>query len=315
MRIEKVAPALAQAQGEKAMADPAGLIESNEDNFLISLNGNKLYLAVICFEWNDTRMGAEMESFLGGMKNPRIGKYFQSPADASLYADHPDIPYKGIRNGAYINAKPDHVDFSLVSEDFKSAQTVRSITAAEIKFLKAEAALRGWAGAGDAKTNYEDGVKLSFADWGAGDASTYLADATSKPIDYVDPMQAVLAAYSQNNFTASSTITVAWNDGDSNELKLEKIITQKWINNFTNTLESWCDFRRTGYPKIPHVGRNASSPDWGVIAAMIEWIKRMPFVNAERTGNADAVANATQMLGGPDLISTRLWWDTGGPNF
>ena len=43
----------------------------------------------------------------------------------------------------------------------------------------------------------------------------------------------------------------------------------------------------------------------------------MPFVNAERTGNADAVANATQMLGGPDLISTRLWWESreDSPNF
>jgi hypothetical protein len=127
--------------------------------------------------------------------------------------------------------------------------------------------------------------------------------------------QATVPTYAQNDFTASSTVTVAWNDADPLELKLEKIITQKWINNFTNTLESWCDFRRTGYPKIPHVGRNASSPDWGVIPDD-EWIKRMPFVNAERTGNPAAVAKATTMLGGPDLISTRLWWDRPEvPNF
>jgi hypothetical protein len=36
---------------------------------------------------------------------------------------------------------------------------------------------------------------------------------------------------------------------------------------------------------------------------------------AERNNNKDGVADATTKLGGPDLISTRLWWDTGGPNF
>jgi hypothetical protein len=307
MRLSKVNPALAKTQGEKALNDPAGLITTYADNLNISLLGNKMYMAVICFEWDDTRMGAVMESFLLGLKDGRVSKYFQAPnlsQDPSLSA----YSYKGIRNGAYIKAKIDRVPYSRVADDFQTVQTRRSITAAEVSFLKAEAALRGWAGAGDAKTNYENGVRLSFADWGAVGVDAYLADATSKPIDYVDPKD------ERNNFTASSTITVAWNEGDSNELKLEKIMTQKWINNFTNTLESWVDFRRTGYPKLPNVAKNDSSPDWGVIPAD-QWIKRMPFVNAERTGSAAAVADATTKLGGPDLISTRLWWDTGGPNF
>jgi Susd and RagB outer membrane lipoprotein len=307
MRISKVAPALAKTQGEKALSDPAGLITTNSDNFNISLLGNKMYMAVICFEWDDTRMGAVMESFLLGLKDGRVAKYYQGPnlsqdPSLSIYS------YKGIRNGAFINAKIDRVPYSRVSNDFQTVQTRRSITAAEVSFLQAEAALRGWAGAGDAKTNYEDGIKLSFADWGAGGVDSYLADATSKPVDYVDPKDV------KNNFTASSTITVAWNESDSPELKLEKIMTQKWINNFTNGLESWSDFRRTGYPKIPHVAWNASSPDWGVIPAD-GWIQRMPFVNAERTGSAAAVADATAKLGGPDLINTRLWFAPAGPNF
>lgn len=306
MRLSKVNPTLAKTQGEKALSDPAGLITDNGDNLNISLLGNKMYMAVICFEWDDTRMSAVMESFLLGLKDGRVSKYFQGPnlgQDPSLSA----FSYKGIRNGAYLDAKIDRVPYSRVADDFQTVQTRRSITAAEVWFLKAEAALRGWVGAGDAKTNYETGVKRSFEDWGAGGVDAYLADASSKPIDYVDPKDP------RNNFTASSSITVAWNEGDSNELKLEKIITQKWINNFTNTLESWVDFRRTGYPKIPNVAKNDSSPDWGVIPAD-QWIKRMPFTNGERTGSAAAVADATTKLGGPDAISTRLWWDTGNPN-
>jgi hypothetical protein len=307
MRIVKVNPTLAKTQGEKALSDPAGLITTNADNFNINLLGNKMYMAVICFEWDDTRMGAVIQSFMQGLNDGRISKYYQGPnlsQDPSLSA----YSYLGIRNGAYCDAKIDRVPYSRVNNDFQTVQTRRSITAAEVSFLKAEAALRGWTGAGDAKTNYEDGVKLSFADWGASGVDAYLADATSKPINYVDPKD------TRNSFTASSTITVAWNESDNNELKLEKIMTQKWINNFTNTLESWSDFRRTGYPRIPHIAKNDSSPDWGVIPAD-GWIQRMPFVNAERTGSAAAVADATTKLGGPDEIDTRLYFAPAGPNF
>jgi hypothetical protein len=306
MRISKVDPALAKAEGEKALSDPAGLITTNADNFVNSLNGSKIPVAQISYEWDDTRMGGPIESFMVGLKDGRISKYFAPAASAATYADHPTVPYKGVRNGAYIKAKADHVPFSRVAEDFQTVQNRRNFTAAEVAFLKAEAGLRGWAGAGDPKTNYEEGIRLSFADWGAGGVDAYIADATSKPINYVDPVDA------RNNFTAASTITVAWNNADSDELKLEKIITQKYLNTFTNTQEAWVDFRRTGYPKIPHVAKNDSNGDWGVIPAN-EWIKRMPFVNAERNGNTAAVADAVTKMGpgAKDDIATRLWWDTG----
>jgi len=306
MRLSKVDPTTAKTQGEKALADPAGLITTNADNFINSLNGNIMPVAQICYQWDDTRMGAVMESFMVGLNDGRISKYFAPLGDASLAADHPATPYKGIRNGAYIKAKADHVPFSKVADNFNSVTTRRDFTAAEVAFLKAEAALRGWAGAGDAKTNYETGVRLSFADWGGSGVDAYLADATSKPLSYTDPVDP------RNNFTAASTITVAWNAADNNELKLEKILTQKYLAAFTQTLEAWVDLRRTGYPKIPHVAKNDSNGDWGVIPAD-QWIKRMPFVNGERTGNTAAVADAVTKMGtgAKDDIATRLWWDTG----
>lgn len=310
MRLSKVDKATAKTEGEKALNDPAGLIESNSDNFTNSLLGNIMPVAQICYQWDDTRMGAVIESFMVGLKDGRISKYFAPVTDPSFVTDHPDVPYKGIRNGAYIKAKADHLPMSKVSNDFNSVTTRRDFTAAEVAFLKAEAGLRGWAGAGDPKTNYENGIRLSFADWGASGVDAYIADATSKPTSYIDPVDG------RNSFTAASTVTVAWNDADDNETKLEKIMTQKYLASFTQTLEAWVDFRRTGYPKIPHVAKNDSSPDWGVIPAD-QWIKRMPFVNSERTGNSAAVADAVSKMGtgAKDDIATRLWWDTGGPNF
>lgn len=309
MRIVKVAPGTAKTQGEKALSDPAGLIETNSQNFLVSQNGNIMPVAMICFQWDDTRMGAPMESFMVGLKDGRISKYYSPVTDPALYADHPNAPYKGIRNGAFLNAKIERVPFSKVSPDFNSFQTRRGFTASETAFLKAEAALRGWSGAGNAQTNYERGVRLSFEDWGASGADAYLADNTSKPINYVDPLDA------RNNFTAVSQITVAWNNGDSDELKLEKIMTQKYLSSFTNTLEAWVDFRRTGYPKIPTVAKNDSNADGGIIGSN-EFIKRMPFTPGERVGNAGGITDAVAKMGSgaKDDIATRLWWDTGNPN-
>ena len=91
-------------------------------------------------------------------------------------------------------------------------------------------------------------------------------------------------------------------------------MTQKWINGYTNSIEAWIDHRRTGYPKLPFNARNDSNADWGVIPAD-EFLKRQVFVNSQRENNKAAVEEATKFLGGPDLISTRLWWDTGGSNF
>ena len=315
IRISKVAPDLAKTEGEKAMADQAGLITSNDDNFLISLYGSDLYLSIICFQWNDTRMSAGMESFLVGLKDPRIEAYFEpATTDTTVYSDHPDYPYKGIRNGAELVAKADHTSYSTINSSFESVESRPYISASEVYFDMAEAALRGWTGAGDAGANYEAGVRASFTQWETAGVDDYLADATSTPIDYNDAVYDSRGDGTINDFTSRSTVTVAWDESAANEVKLEKIITQKWIAGFTNPNEPWADFRRTGYPKLAHVYKNDSNSDWGVIPAD-EWIKRMPFLDTERSSNADAVAAAVTTMKGDDLISTRLWWDTGGSNF
>ncbi|MCL6294483.1 SusD/RagB family nutrient-binding outer membrane lipoprotein [Jejuia spongiicola] len=310
IRLSKVDPALAKTQGEKALSEPGGLIETNGDNFMVSLYGAVFPPVTISFGWGDTRMSASMESILIGYDDPRISKFFDPATDDTLYPDHPGHPYKGIRNGAELVAKGDRLSYSNISSDFKDVDSRRFFTAAEVKFLKAEAALRGWAGAGTAQENYEAGVNASFEDWGAGGAAAYLADNTSLPIDYDDPK----AAGAINDFVTRITNTVAWDEAADNEIKLEKIITQKWINAYTNSIEPWVDHRRTGYPKLPYNYKNDSNADWGVIPAD-DFLRRQVFLTSQRENNAASVAEATGFLGGPDEIGTRLWWDTGGPNF
>ena len=45
-------------------------------------------------------------------------------------------------------------------------------------------------------------------------------------------------------------VGVKWNDSDSQETKLEKIITQKYLATYPNGFEAWVDLRRTGFPRM-----------------------------------------------------------------
>ena len=49
-----------------------------------------------------------------------------------------------------------------------------------------------------------------------------------------------------------------WDEGASNEEKLERIITQKWIEIFPLGNEAWAEYRRTGYPKLMPAKDNKS---------------------------------------------------------
>lgn len=315
MRLSKVAPDLARTQGEKAIAAPGGLITTLDDAWYLSLYDQVFRPGRICFAWGDTRMSAAMESVLGGYNDPRVEKFFDPATDAGLYPDHPNFPYKGIQSGAHIVAKDDRLTYSTIDAQFdpsgnNAGNKRRMLMPSDVLFTLAEASLRGWAGSGTAQENYEAGIRASFTEWGAGGVDDYLANDTDLPMDYVDPKE----ASGKNDFTNRMTVTVKWDEAADNEVKLDKIMTQKWISSVHNTIEIWVDHRRTGYPKLPYVSKNDSDATWGVIPAN-EFIKRMPFVNGERNNNPAGVADATSKLGGADLISTRLWWDTGGPNF
>lgn len=173
------------------------------------------------------------------------------------------------------------------------------MNAAEVAFLKAEGALRGWNMGVDAGEAYKQGITLSFAEWGAGGADAYMKDSKKTAANYVDPLT------SSNNINAVSHITIAWDESDSKDKNLERIITQKWIAMFPNGHEAWTEYRRTGYPQLFPVKVNNSA---GTIDTDIQ-IRRMPFAKSEYTLNPEGIRKAVELLGGPDNGGTRLWWD------
>ena len=172
------------------------------------------------------------------------------------------------------------------------------MNAAEVAFLRAEGALKNWNMGGTAGNFYKKGVELSFEQWGVKGAAAYLADKTSTPAVYTDP--AGLNSYSG----PVSTITIAWDDNNTVEQQLERIITQKWLAMFPLGLEAWSDYRRTGYPKLMPVKVNNS----GGVVSSERGARRLSYPQEERSNNLDNYNVAVEMLGGADNMATDVWW-------
>ncbi|MBM3414845.1 MAG: SusD/RagB family nutrient-binding outer membrane lipoprotein [Bacteroidetes bacterium] len=298
LRIVKADPAKAKSEGEAALANVGGLLSTNADDCFVNIGSTEHPLNVMNNAWADIRMGAPMESIMGGYSDPRLSKYFVPATDPAVAGQ-----YKGIRNGINIDAKSRYQGYSAL---ITFPSKIQLMTAAEAWFLKAEAAIRGLAGAGTAQTNYESGISVSFSQYGLAGAAAYSNNAVSIPAQYLDP-KAVTAG--QNNVITGSpylsTVTIKWNDADAFERKLERIITQKWIAMYPDGQEAWSEFRRTGYPKLFPVIVNNSG---GKISTTI-FIRRVNLPPSEYSTNPLGAQRAAATLGGSDNGGTRLWWD------
>ena len=158
------------------------------------------------------------------------GKRLLSPdkvvgRDVNTNPDYVGLP-TGLIGGASYNLSPtaeqaaNNPHVSWLNDIYKQAKgpllRSRMMSAAEVRFILAEAALKGWSVAGAAKTHYEAGVKASLDSWGT--TAAYATYMTQKGVAY---------------------------DGT-----LKQIIEQKWISSWTAAQEAWFDYRRTGFPEL-----------------------------------------------------------------
>ncbi len=345
MRIVYADATKAQTKAEEAIR--AGVMEGNDDNALIRVNGastvNPLYM--ICHSYNDSRLGATLETYLKGYKDPRLGLLFE-PSEVSGTKD-----YNGVRTGIYMTGN----EYKVCSKLNVTASTpIQLMTAAEVYFLKAEAALRGWQAGGSAQQLYEQGVRTAFdqplgaSQTKAGSADEYLKGTTT-PVPYKDLLD------SYNSVATFGHCSVAWNhqvqiddnddddeggddpgdypddggnpdDGDDDggiddggemtpamlpfggadsEELLEKIITQKYIALYPDGQEAWSEFRRTGYPRVIPVDMNMSM---GSIDSKKQ-VARLPYPVNIKSDFPASYQHGLSLLQGADNGGTKLWWD------
>jgi hypothetical protein len=296
MRVVKYDADWAKREAEAAISAPQGVMGGG-DTFTVSGYAWKHPLYTCSIEYGDIFISANIQSIMGGYKDPRLASYGTA---------------KNAANGV-IGVRTGLPDLDVLADQYKtiispikvtSEQPGMIMSAAETFFLRAEAALRGWNAGGEARELYEQGILESFNQWGVSPGS-YLTS-TAVPADWVDPLRADF------NAAAVSTVSPAWDDADTQEVKFEKIITQKWIAGFPEGMNAWAEWRRTGYPKLFPILRNASTNN--EIPTTLG-VRRLTYTSSEKADNPDGYAKAVQLLGGPDSGATRIFWDKDKPNF
>lgn len=303
MRIRYVEPEMAKTHANAAVSHPLGVMESNDNNVKLGAKGKFSYVNPLTMLWKnygETKMGAPMDAYLNAYTDPRADKYFTKVASGAFAGQ-----YKGARFG--VAQAADRYALSSTPKFEEDAQ-LSIMTASEVYFLRAEGALLpGWNMQGSAGELYEKGIQTSMSEWGVGEAlvSAYISDAVSKPTAYTD-------ISGQGNVTFNEQkgerITIKWEDNADNEVKLRRIMTQKWIALYPNGQEAWSEFRRTGYPTIFPTANNQNS---GQVTD--GFVKRIPLPSKEKLNNPTIYKQAIEdHFGGNEMNDnpgTKLWWD------
>ena len=299
MRISYANPAKAREMAESAVNQEFGVIESNEDNAAWHYFGsitNPLFTA-INYNGDESRPSAEIVCYMNGYNDNRRASYFVNE-DGAFDSD----VYVGLRRSIdrTDEARAYFPSYSAINVSANDA--IQWMNAAEVAFLRAEGvAVFGFNLGGTAKDFYEQGIRLSFAQWGASGEDDYIEDDRSVPQTYTDP--AGLNSYA----STISDITIKWDESASTEEKQERIITQKWIANWMLGSEAWADYRRTGYPRL--IPAPAAGNKSGGVVDSNRGARRMPYPSEENANNYENVQYARDhYLNGPDNMATDVWW-------
>ncbi|MDP9206282.1 MAG: SusD/RagB family nutrient-binding outer membrane lipoprotein [Gemmatimonadota bacterium] len=295
MRLANVDPATAKAQLAAAIAAPGGLIASNADNAKMNWPGDGVYdnpWAANNRSRDDHRLSDRLMGQMLPYNDPRVPVYaqptlcWQDPTKTGCPANPPK--YAGMPNGltasdaatySLTSSRPGKVFYStsrfcpaaagcspLAGASFPSF----ILTYAEVSFILAEAAERGWI-AGTAATYYNQGIQASMAQWGVTDATA-------------------IAAF-------LATPGIAYTPGTAG---LRQIALQKWIALYTDGIEAWSEWRRTCVPETVKPGPAAVI---GTVPRRYEYSIREASVNS---ANLDAAITRQ----GADDFTTRMYWDS-----
>lgn len=324
MHIVKVNKEKAKQWAEEAVA--SGVIEDvAQEASIAPALGFTNPLVQLWNEWGDMRLGAGFEAVLKSCNHPYLKVLFTKNEKIANSKD----PSKtlaagtmvcGIRIGARVGKDQQspinpYNGFSKLDAFYASQAPLYLMKLSEVCFLRAEGAVRGWAMGGSAADFYKKGILAGDMQERGEDLLPGYAEAMDDymklekaiPFTYVDPTGDTEPIESQIK------IGVAWDEGNTLEEKLEKIITQKYIAGFPNSKEAWVDLRRTGYPRMfdalnPGDGDGSLKPG--------DMIRRLPFADTQDAATAkDVNETGLKALGGPDKQSTRLWWDVNKSNF
>lgn len=341
IHMSGIEPETAKTWAEEAVRDGVITDVDNEVAIYPVFSGKDHPLVEIT-GWSDAVMGASFLNLLENLDHPYMKYLFtknsvglarspQAVEGSSCPATTPaNSVYVGMRDGVapgegQAAANNPYCGYSMLDKAYL-AQTQAPLflmKCSEVYFLLAEGALRGWNMGGTAKQFYEQGIRNASLESRSFTGNKYneLVDdylnvEAPKDIAYVDPQGLT------PDMPSVTKIGVKWNEGDSPEVKLEKIITQKYIASFPYSYESWVDLRRVGYPKLFPILGVADSD--GTIKAGDSKVqtkenimRRIPWASDDPQTKEDIANTGLPALGegATDTQGQHLWWDNGASNF
>jgi hypothetical protein len=150
---------------------------------------------------------------------------------------------------------------------------------AEVQFILAEAAAKGWI-TGDTKTFFYQGIASAINYW------------------VPNFSESITAATFTTHLAGLAAGSEIWDDNLPLNDKMEMIHLQKYYALFLTDLQQWFEYRRTGHPVLP---KGPGLSNGGVMPARLVY---PVYVQAANPVNYKAAVAAQ----GPDQISTNVWW-------
>jgi len=248
----------------QALVNSGNLFSSNaEDAKLPYLSSqpsaNPLYETIVYGTRGEWKINETIVNLLVSNNDPRLAVYAQKNADGE---------YRGKPSGVEDVPSDDwnYENVSALGEFYLDAELPGFfVSYPELQFLKAEAITRGYI-AGDANAEYRTGIiaSLEFNEVAAGEISSFMAEKT-----------------------LSGTQSQA----------LDQIASEKYISLFSQGVEAWTEWRRTGVPSLTA----AIDGDLNEIPSRYNYPTTEGSVNKT---NYDAAVAAQ----GPDKLTTSIWW-------
>lgn len=293
MRLTEVDLALAEQTVKDAFA--GGLMQSNEDNYVIRHDSNYTNNAgsfLNATEANNFYMTAFFVDYLKNMNDPRLSSI------AVRYIGAKSGPEQVPEIGS--NAPEDQIGMPLGNDNativgvaqsmglasfyaysqidryrfIKQTAPMFMLTYSQTQLLLAEAAVRGWI-PGNPSDYYEAGVRAHMEQMAAYDPASAVSEAqiveylTEHPLDTDDA--------------------------------LEQINTQYWVSSLFNGPEAFANFRRSGFPILPPNPYPAQDITG-------DFINRITYPTDEIATNNENLSAAIARMG-PDNLDTKVWWD------
>ncbi len=292
------------AQMSAMVADPATypLFESSDDNAALQYLGsapNNNPINENRKTRDDHRVSEHFVDLLGDYGDYRI-MVFANPTALNTFTG---IPNGLLSSQAAAFNGNGIANTSKIGSYFSAATAPGQLMSyAELQFILAEAALKGYipGGMAAAKTFYDAGVTGSF-------------------MQYKDALQEIFDAHAGGSYGGLSipdpyTVEeeLAWHITDASapayfddatitfDHALELILHQKYFAMFDQGLQSSFEWRRTRIPVL-------TAPAASVLGGKIPL--RVTYPTDEYARNPSNVGAAAATLGGGDLLTTKLWWD------